>query len=569
MAKNKHNRKTSNGQSYNKPKFYPKGKTANALPAELKNQPQEKTSAFKKDEAEKVINSGFSGVKPDLRYDADLSSQDVSIHQLKKLKDASKVTSPKVHESMLPDLLFKMAKAIAISANSSIAYAAICIYVIISNLISRIVYVQPFKNNSGFRISPNMSGLIVDNPSTGKSGTLDVALAAVTEAISKHSTRKLSDLDRLQISELWRMMRKKVNEITKLELEEGKDHEEVKVLKNEAAGIQQRIDELKQEKGIPEILLNSLTKAALLKTVSETDFPIIMNKNEVGSILKLSQKAGDPFKELLIELMDGNSHSNHVDGHRTYKTKGKKAGLLGCTQPHTLEKIVDFVNDGLIQRFSLIAFCEKNKVAQDAMNDTEVDCYMTLWEKIIEKLITFTFKDWVAILPTKDSQALLKHLKADYENKMSQECDNQIIEALYGKRFPFITSVSLVNALFRAKTLNLSELTIEHEDVEYAAKYAEFNEIHFKNAFGLNETKLEAKALELLDRLISSNLASKSFTVSQVIKKEWRGFKGSALVEQLLELLNKYELVNKRSSSSALGGRPTVYWKINQDLVEV
>ncbi|WP_176714626.1 DUF3987 domain-containing protein [Alishewanella sp. HH-ZS] len=569
MAKSKNFRKTIGVPPHGKSKFVQKGSTTANVSTKAKTQSLKQTPANTVKEVKETQSTGFSALKPDLRNDAELNSKDICKHQLKKLKDASKVTSPKFQESMLPDLLLQMATAIAIRSNSSIAYAAICIYVIVSNLLSRIVFVQPFNNNSGFRISPNMSGLIVDNPSTGKSGTLDTALAAVTEVISQHSTRELSDLESLKIAQLKRMAKKKVNEILILEEEEGEDHEEVNQLKKEAAVIQQRINELKQKKGIPDFLLSNLTKAALLKTVSETDYPIIMNKHEVGSILKLSQKPGDVFKELLIELMDGNSRSNHVDGHRTYKTKGKKAGLLGCTQPDTLEKIVGFVNDGLIQRFSLIAFCEKNKVAQDAMSDTHVDGCLTLWEKIIEKLTTFNFKDWEVILPTKDAEASLRQIKADYESKMAEESDRPIIEGLYGKRFPFIASVSLVNAFFRTKKLNFSELTIELEDVECAAEYVEFNEVHFKNAFGLNETKREAKALELLERLISSNLASKSFTVSQVIKKEWRGFKGAALVESLLGMLNQYQLIDKRSSDSSLGGRPTVYWKINQDLLEV
>jgi hypothetical protein len=490
------------------------------------------------------------------------SDKDIALSNLNSLEIAAIPKPPKVSEQHMPSLLFRIAMAITALSDSKLSFAAAGLYVVLCNLLSRFIVVRVATAYGSYNVEVNVSGLIVGEPSTNKSAVIHRVLERGRDLISqakKQGTEKtLFDIEKEKIQR--KGARKKLEQAQKIRTEDPKQAMELE------AEARSALTQAENTVRCENFIINKCTLASLVRKVSQTDDPLLMVHEEAGGLLKLTQKAGDPTKEFYIGLMDGNSTENYENAHHEFDTSGKRLSILGAVQPEVVSKIVISVNDGLIQRFPIIAYENTTSEQKITLNTSQVEKSFDTWNKLLTKLTKHPEKRYEIEL-TKAVQQELRLLKSHFDTRINDKQTHTILKGLFGKRPSFIVSIAAANAFIRNR--GFKALVIELEDIKLAAEYAELNEEHFKIAFGFNEHTREKRALDLINRIMFSKFAKEKFTASQIAKNEWRGFKTSSSFEELLNILKKYQLAYQlKPAATKDGGRPTVYWEINKDLLE-
>jgi hypothetical protein len=507
---------------------------------------------------------GFSVIPlPNLDEVSHLTDEDIAQANLDALKDVSNSLPARISQDCIPVTLFHMAQAITALAGTKLSFAIASLYVVLCNLLSRYIFVHATNLYGAiYTVEINISGLIIGEPSSNKSPAVKKVVAGVREAISQtkriHSDKTLFELEKERIQH--KHARQLLNEALKVKHSDPKKAHE---LENQAKLLMTQAQEIKQLKNF---IISKSTEAALIRKVSKTDDPILMIHEEAGDLLKLTQKAGDTKKQLYINLMDGDSLENHENSFQEFNTSCKKLSILGAVQPEVVSKIVIAVNDGLIQRFPIIAYENNHSLDEVTLDSAQINEHYSKWKKLSVSLLSHS-GECREIKPTKDAQNLLDQLRKEFDALCRDKRTNPILQGVFGKRTSFVLSISAANAFIRHKSFK--NLEIIEEDIQLATAYAAINLEHFKFAFGFTELTKEKQALDLLKRIKYSKLSSEKFTASMIAKNEWSGFKKAPFVEELLEILGEYQLTYASKADSSKGGRPTVYWKINQDLLEV
>lgn len=508
------------------------------------------------------IKSRFFKKVPNTLRDDGPSDKDIAEHNLNALEMATIPRPAKISEQHMPSLLFRFTMAITALSESKLSFAAAALYIVLCNLLSRFLLVRVATAYGSYNVEVNVSGLIVGEPSTNKSPVFQKVLERARDLISKAkkqgSDKTSFDIEKEKVQR--KEARKKLEQAQKIRAEDPKQAME---LEAEANSLLSKTENTVSRKNF---IISKCTLASLVRKVSKTDDPLLMVHEEAGDLLKLTQKAGDPTKEFYIGLMDGNSIENYENAHNEFDTAGKRLSILGAVQPEVISKIVISVNDGLIQRFPIIAY--ENTVSEQkiTLSASQVEKTFDTWNKVLTNLTTHPEKRFEIEL-AKAAQQELSLLKSHFGTRINDKQTHTILKGLFGKRLSFIVSIAAANAFIRNR--GFKDLIIESEDITLAARYAELNEKHFKIAFGFNEVTQEKRALELLNRIMFSKFAKEKFTASQIAKNEWRGFKASSSVEELLNVLKDYKLAYQlKPAATQDGGRPTVYWAINTDLLE-
>lgn len=508
------------------------------------------------------IKSSFSAIVPNPSRDEGPSDKDIAQSNLHSLEDAAIPKPPKVSEKCMPSTMFHIAVAIAALSGSKQSFAAAGLYVVLCNLLSRFLVVQVANSYGSYNVEVNVSGLIVGEPSTNKSPvfkkTLEPARELIRQAKCSDSEKSIFDIEKEKVQR--KEARKKLEQAQKIQAEDPK---QAKELEAEARSLLAEAANTVQRKNF---IINKCSLASLVRKVSKTDDPLLMVHEEAGDLLKLTQKAGDPTKEFYIGLMDGDSIENYENAHHEFNTSGKRLSILGAVQPEVISKIVISVNDGLIQRFPIIAYENTVSGQEITLETSQIVKSYDIWDTLLTHLTKHPEKRFEVVLTNAAQQEFIL-LKNQFDNRIKEQKTHTILKGLFGKRPSFIVSIAAANAVIRNH--GFKGLKIKQDDIKLAAAYAELNEEHFKIAFGFNEVTQEKRALELLNRIMFSKFAKEKFTASQIAKNEWRGFKTSSSVEELLNVLKEYQLAYQlKPAATQDGGRPTVYWAINTDLLE-
>lgn len=509
----------------------------------------------------KIISS-FSAIVTNPSRDEEPSDIDIAQSNLRSLENAAIPKPPKVSEKCMPSTMFHIAMAIAALSGSKQSFAAAALYIVLCNLLSRYLVVQVANPYGSYNVEVNVSGLIVGEPSTNKSPvikkTLERARELIRQAKCSDSEKSIFDIEKEKVQR--KEARKKLEQAQKIQAEDPK---QAKELEAEARSLLAESANTVQRKNF---IINKCSLASLVRKVSKSDDPLLMVHEEAGDLLKLTQKAGDSTKEFYIGLMDGDSIENYENAHHEFNTSGKRLSILGAVQPEVISKIVISVNDGLIQRFPIIAYENTVSEQEITLETRQIVKSFDTWNQLLTDLTKHPAKRFEVEL-TNEAQQEFILLKNQFDNRIKEQKTHTILKGLFGKRPSFIVSIAAANAVIRNR--GFKDLKIEHEDIKLAAAYAELNEEHFKIAFGFNEVTQEKRALELLNRILFSKFAKEKFTASQIAKNEWSGFKTSSSVEELLNVLKEYQLAYQlKPTATQDGGRPTVYWSINTDLLE-
>lgn len=577
MANSKRNKKPSSNTNrkvkvVNKLLPLPKKKVTQQLKDTPAN--RENCSKGSADKQAKNLEKGISKFKLQKPLVSEVNESAEAKNRKKQLENTAKPRPMPVTQDCFPAEIFTFIQVLAALSNSYISYSAACVYMLLSNLLSRFFTIQPDSDNPNYIIVPNQSGVLVGPPSIKKSPVIHSILKPAYEFLKRLATDFKPSAEELMVINRKRKLftdkaHKKIAEALEIcdenPIAAGK-------LENEALELLRLANPTTEYDIHKHLVVSNCTAMGLVSVVHESTIPLIVIQDELGGVIKETLTAGNKTKEAMIGLMDGTSPENYVKANRVYETRNKKVSIIGATPTDTFNALKKEINDGFLIRFTLIALPDSKAIKAKQIPSKAKNIGLSAWNQLIGDLVSQVPNELVNIKFSDKSEQKFDVIGNVYEQRIECESTPQKVKSVLGKRPSFVASIALVNAFARCgfDLKKLSKSRVMLKDLELASKYADVIESHFAVAFGVHDNLEEQQALELLNRLLASKFATAVFTASQIAKNEWSGFKDPKVVETLLLVLREYELVRivSNSLSGSKGGRPTRKWAVVSELVE-
>jgi len=492
-------------------------------------------------------------------------------------------TKPLVLAGKLPDIGIRIIKTTAAKTESVIEFAATALLTALSLSIANRFRIQPHSDNKSYRITPNLSGMIIADPGSRKSAPVQ-ATTKPLKNLEKRQAKKLIDsaqktAKELAIQELNNTAHKKKAKQFHSELmEQEPGSDEYNELNFKLHNALDKVkDDIKRAR--PKIfILQEPTQKGLIQIAEVQSEPVLIYKDELAPFLEevyASRNGG--FRRYLIEAMDGkNEYTNVTANKATVTVQPPVISLLGTTQPSVINKLIDKImaekvaDDGYIDRFQLLSCpCPRYVIEHSSSNKHVDEEALKSLNKIIKQLYSKSSKK---VIITLDEGAFegFESFKTKISVLQKSGAVSTNVRNKLSKYPDMMLSIALVIAVLREyeEKQSISTLkTLTSTDIKMAQKWAHHYFQHTKKLWGSKSPNMESalKILENMDKLIEKDGC---FTTRSITQKNWTGINNDS--EKARKALNK--LVEKGViepvDSKNKTGRPTEKWRLIANIVD-
>lgn len=336
------------------------------------------------------------------------------------------------------------------------------------------------------------------------------------------------------------------------------------------------------------LYLNDSTPEALAEKQKNNPYGLAMVRDELMGLLVSLEKNEGEGRAYFLEGWNGNSsYTFSRIGRGDGYIKNHCLSVLGAIQPGKLnaymkEKATATKNDGFLQRFQVMVYPEPSigkftDIAPDIENRNAV-------KNIFERLYFLSDEDISEIATEVDPETKRGILRFDIEaqekyiawfNSMSEKKSNEqnslLVEHL-GKYEKLLLAIVLIFHLVRLiETKENKSKAITSDELNLGLKWLVYLESHARKVYGLLESNPRNQAYELGSKLKilepNDSMRTSGFTVRDIVRKEWKGFKESQIIVSSLEYLIRHRwLVKENVPSTDKGGRPTIKYYINTEI---
>ncbi|MFC1518832.1 DUF3987 domain-containing protein [Pseudomonadota bacterium] len=492
-------------------------------------------------------------------------------------------TKPLVLAGKLPDLGIQIIRSSAAKTESVIEFTATSLFTTLSIACANIFRIQPYKGNKSYRITPNLSGIIIAEPGSHKSAPVQEVTKPL-RILEKAKAKKLAEAAKetekeLTIQKLDNAVHQKKAKETHAALKEQKQgSDKYHELEMELHDALDRIEDSIKPASPTILVLQDPTLKGLIKIAEEQSEPVLIYKDELAPFLEevYTNKSGS-FRRYLIEAMDGKSEYTNVTAHKTtMSVRPPVISLLGTTQPTVINKLISKIisekvaDDGYIDRIQLVSYPCPQYVMEYLGLDTVVDEEsLKFYTRIIRILHSTKLKQRIINLDSKATQVFEEFkLKIKEQQKSGMVSTN--IKNKLSKYPDMMLSIALVIAILRVyeESQSLSTLkTLKSSDLKMAQKWSVHYYQHMKKLWGATSPAMEnaKKILENMEKLTDKN---ECFTTRDVTQKNWAGINKDS--DKARKALNKLvdrkviEVINTTKTT----GRPTEKWRLIANIID-
>lgn len=514
-------------------------------------------------------------------------------------------TLPRVKQltgEMMPKLLFDYVVDNATRLNTPLEFVAIPLIVSLGSVIGTKVSIFPNMFHD-WEIIPNLWGVIIGNPSSRKSPSLDAGTKAIANLVhlakdAHNDAKKAYEVKKMISKEKGSLAEKELKELAKqaAAIEDNAEKEKAeKELQQKAELI---IDSKEEENAYPALrryIVDDSTPEKLGELLNQNPNGLLLKQDELAGFLgRLDQHGNAEERNFYLECYNGKG-SKPIDriGRGSFIVENLCLSVIGTTQPDNITKYLDKVtksysNDGLIQRFQLMVQPDAIRgKGKDLLPNKELRTQVyDLFERI-DKLQIGDFIKYGANAPDEFTSRPYFRFKADaYElfDRWQDELQQKIYDAedsglniiaehlgKYGKTVP---SLALIFHLVDCVEFERNIGGVSKPALQAAINFAELLESHMIRIYSVVTDNATLKASILASRLL--NMISKpdanaatdwlkdGFTARQVVQKGWKSLTDGQDVQTAIDVLYehkwlRFEVIN----STPNGGRPSEKFYIN------
>lgn len=503
---------------------------------------------------------------------------------------------------MMPKLLFDYVTDNATRLNTPLEFVAIPLIVSLGSVIGTKVSIFPNMFHD-WEIIPNLWGVIIGNPSSRKSPSLDAGTKAIANLVhlakdAHNDAKKAYEVKKMISKEKGSLAEKELKELAKqaAAIEDNAEKEKAeKELQQKAELI---IDSKEEENAYPALrryIVDDSTPEKLGELLNQNPNGLLLKQDELAGFLgRLDQQGNAEERNFYLECYNGKG-SKPIDriGRGSFIVENLCLSVIGTTQPDNITKYLDKVtksysNDGLIQRFQLMVQPDAIRgKGKDLLPNKELRTQVYDLFELIDKLQIGNFIKYGANAPDEftsrpyfrfkpDAYELFDRWQDELQQKIYDAEDsglNIIAEHLgkYGKTVP---SLALIFHIVECVEFERNIGGVSKPALQAAINFAELLESHMIRIYSVVTDNATLKASILASRLL--NMISKpdanaatdwlkdGFTARQVVQKGWKSLTDGQDVQTAIDVLYehkwlRFEVIN----STPNGGRPSEKFYIN------
>lgn len=456
-------------------------------------------------------------------------------------------------------------------------YGAAAVMTALSSVIGRRAAMQPKEHDTGWTEHANLWGLIVGDPGTQKSPTLQAVLRPLkrmeAESVRRHDeaeherkaaalkAKMIRDAAAKEAAKAVREKKEKDFDFAALLPESGED----------------------EETPLRRFIVNDCSLEALGEVMKSNPFGVMLYQDELAGALAMLERDGNQcLRAMLLQswsAKEGFTFDRIIRGMR--RVEHCCLSVLGGIQPGVLAEHFGLAQaggaggDGLVQRFSLLVWPD---VAKDWRNvdkqpriegeEAAESAFRTLEEITVDDLAKCAPCDRDGV-PTfrfaPDAQERFRAWHTELERRLrSGELSPAMTSHLakYRKLVPAL-SLTIHLAEWQTSAVTLGAL-------EKAIGWAGYLETHAARAYSCKGIAEADAARSLLQKLNAGNAGlPDEFTARQVRNKGWSGMSTPDEAEAACELLADCAwLLRRDAGRTAKGGRPTTLYRANPRALE-
>ncbi|CAK3251346.1 putative DUF3987 domain-containing protein [Vibrio crassostreae] len=432
--------------------------------------------------------------------------------------------APPFTSDLLPSSMYQFASCEAQRMdNAPTEFIGTPLVICLGSLIGQSVDIQPKELDIGWRVNPNLWGMVIGTPSMKKSPCMDVAISFLHEV-----QRELIDPMNVANAE-YAESRNKLIESQIAEMKAELDSLISEGCEQEAKSLAKKIANTKESRALKRSLVaNDTTTQALQIKLVDNPNGITLSRDElIGWFNDLNKQGRESDRAMYLQAFNASKSPYEVErvGRENIVIPSMTISILGGIQPSRLSEILEERssgkgNDGLFERFQLSVFPDANQgyytdIAPDLKHKEIVtDIFMKLAQ--IEPNETNTCKY------DRDAQALWGSWSE--ESALQVQTMDEGWQALKGKHPALLAKLSLIFHLVeeaencQSEGFTFSKVIRKHH-LERAIKWLTFLDLHMEKIikFGEGKGKLTS-AQTLLGKLKEFD---QSFSNRDVSQKGW------------------------------------------------
>lgn len=501
-----------------------------------------------------------------------------SWQSLKTLGRNEKVAMP-FNRDMTPKVILDYAEAVTNGLQVSLEAAIKIAIAALSGVIGKRYQIRPKPD---FLVIPNVSCLIIANPSALKSPLMKAMTAPIYEIEQQLAEKN----------------QKKWEEFTgkreRLKIEETELHRELKKSDLSPARrieVTNRIIEIRllQEK-LPiqeRLYVSDVTTEKMMELFQMNPYGLLILWDEIAGLFAIFEKQGrEADRKLFLSSMSGDlPHTQDRIGRGTIIAHHMLSTVIGGIQPEVLKSymydslVKGSGEDGFLQRFPLVAYLDLQPdyhLTNQRMSSEVLNAYNSIFEKllagdernfsgdsefqILEKNPkTINFHEFAF---DEEAQELFNLWFVKLERRLrSESFISPAFDSHMGKFRKLFPSLALIFFLTEnpTKAARGGKTQVPIKYAKMANWWCDYLE---KQAFRLYSTYLSTKesAATALIKKVQEGYITSGTTVREVIRCKWMGLTDPTLVREALHVLEEHNYLLVREIREKAGrGSPTIF----------
>lgn len=445
---------------------------------------------------------------------------------------------------IIPEPLRDYCVDIAHRMQCPIDYVAIGLLTMISSVIGTGCAVRP-KQKDNWQIVPNLWGVIVGNPSVLKSPSLNEALKPLARLENQaHEKYQTEYKNYLADVELYKTEKDGLISGIKKSAKSGSGKPD---------NLTKQYNELKEPEEPCEkrFRTNNATVEKMGELLAKNPRGLLLFHDELAGLLASWNKEGhETDRAFYLQAWNGSGHyfTDRIS-RGTIRIDNVCISILGGIQPTVLRKYLysllnGFANDGLFQRFQLLAYPDpvKNWKLVDQLPNKEA------MEQVFQIVESIAIMDFIANGAHQDTNEAIPYFRfsdaaqkifyewlEDLESKVRQKEEEQVIIEHLTKYRKLMPSLALIFHIVGIASGNMSSL-IEPDTIKQAAAWCDYLESHMRRVYGL-VLGGNSHLASILATKIKKNILHTPFNLRDVYRKGWSSLKTRDEAEMACEEL--------------------------------
>ncbi len=397
-------------------------------------------------------------------------------------------------KKMIPKPIRRWTLDNCLQTEGSLNYAAVSAIIVCANLIGCRCQVKP-KRNADWKVTPNLWGMLIGNPSARKSPVADQFLKPLRKFESVEFENNKKDIYDFRTKKTLRDLEEKAKNKALLNALETGDREEI------ANAKETPLTHIGKEPIVNRFIINDATIESVGEIMQTNSRTLFQYRDELSGFLASMQKTGrEGERSFYLESFQGDrSYTFDRIQRGTIHIECLSIGIFGTIQPGVLAHYIlpkdEKSHDGLPQRMQLSVFSDgiRRKYTDEPIDEAaKASAY-----NILQKLAYADFTLWGAkndntsSIPyfsfSSDAQNLFVEWYEGLKEKEHNEVDINI-QGHFGKYYSLLPSLALTFFLLDKASSATTFNMITSKYVQLAEKWCSVLESHARKMYALGET---------------------------------------------------------------------------------